>query len=332
MKRFAVLIFALAVAGSVWSHAQETATPQTARQALIEMLFSKNPGTFIKHLPAATLAAIEKSGALPSLQGYSMLASQFQKTQDQEKSFQTFESGPVLLTGVSKQTGDKYEVTVENDSLQGNTDNITISFRTYKGQQLQRTPYMPTLTIAMQQESGVWKLDVISVTVRISLTDPDFLKKITEGMKAPQSQTIKALPSQPQAHVSVTSFGSDNQVISAMRTILAAESTYRNSYGSVGYTCTLSDLDGFGAAERNEHQAMLIPSDLAGGRRYGYAFTLSGCSGNPATGFQLTAAPVGNSFGHRAYCADQSGGIRYSNEGNPSACLASGIPLQQGPQ
>ena len=40
------------------------ATPQNARQALIEMFFSKTPGTFIKHLPTATRTALEKSGAL----------------------------------------------------------------------------------------------------------------------------------------------------------------------------------------------------------------------------------------------------------------------------
>jgi hypothetical protein len=326
MKQFAILtVVVAAAAASLCGQTSQTASPQTARQALIEMLFSKSPGTFMKHLPDATLAAIAKSGSLASLQGYSMLAAQFQKSQSQEKSFQTFETGPVLLTGINQRTGDKYEVAMESDSLQGDTDNMTISFCTYKGEQQQRTPYMPTLTVAMKRESGVWKLNVVSVTIRIPLADPDFLEKITEGIRA-QSRAANDLPA--QAHVSVTSFGGESQVVSAMRSILAAESTYSNTYRSVGYTCTLSDLDGFGASERNEHQAMLIPSDLAGGRRYGYSFTLTGCTGVPASGFQITAAPAGNSFGRRAYCADQSGAIRYSNDGNPAACLASGVPLQ----
>ncbi|HEY1660057.1 MAG TPA: hypothetical protein VGG14_17020 [Candidatus Sulfotelmatobacter sp.] len=327
MKRFAMVAIGFAIAASAWGQAPETAAPQTARQALIEMLFSKNPGTFMKHLPEATLAAIAKSGALTSLQGYSMLATQFQN-EAQRKSFQTFETGPVLMTGVSQQSGDKYDVIVDNDSIQGDTDNITISFHTYKGEQLQRTPYMPTLTLAMKQESGVWKLDVVSVTISVPLADPDFLNRITEGMAKAQSHAATALLSQPQARVSVTSFGSDTQVLSAMRTILAAESAYSTTYTSVGYTCTLSDLDGFGAADRNEHQAMLIPSDLAGGRRYGYSFTLSGCTGNPASGFEITATPAGSSFGRRTYCADQAGTIRYSNDGNPATCLASGLPQQ----
>ena len=44
--------------------AQQSAVPQTARQALLEMFFGKEAGTFVKHLPAATRAALEKSGEL----------------------------------------------------------------------------------------------------------------------------------------------------------------------------------------------------------------------------------------------------------------------------
>ena len=62
-----VIACVLAAVG-FWSaavSAQET--PQTARQALLEMFFSKTPGTFVKHLPAATRDVLEKSGALANL-------------------------------------------------------------------------------------------------------------------------------------------------------------------------------------------------------------------------------------------------------------------------
>jgi hypothetical protein len=113
-----------------------------------------------------------------------------------------------------------------------------------------------------------------------------------------------------------------------MRTILAAETTYSRTYHAVGFTCTLSDLDGFGGGEANEHQAMLIPSGLASGKKYGYVFTLSGCTGTPATAFHLVAAPGGNGFGKRVFCADQSGAIRYSTDGNPATCLTNGAPAE----
>ncbi len=122
--------------------------------------------------------------------------------------------------------------------------------------------------------------------------------------------------------------GSDAMVIAAMRTILTAEVTYATSYPAIGYSCTLSDLDGFGGGTPNEHQAMLINSGLASGKRYGYVFTLSGCGGTPATSFHLTAAPNGNSYGRKAFCADQSGVIRSASDGNPATCMASGTPVQ----
>jgi hypothetical protein len=113
-----------------------------------------------------------------------------------------------------------------------------------------------------------------------------------------------------------------------MRSILTAEATYASTYKTIGFTCTLSNLDGFGGGVPNERQAMLISSGLASGKRYGYVFTLSECNGAPATGYHLTAMPNGNSFGGKAYCADESGVIRSSDDGNPATCVANGTSIQ----
>jgi len=317
-----LLVFSALAAAPAWAQGPDTPTaPQTARQALLDMFFSKTPGTFVKHLPAATLSTLEKSGALASLQPYSMLAGQMQT---KEKGFETFQTGSILLAADDAQSGRKFEITVENDSLQGDEDSIELSFQTYKDKQLQRTPFLPRMTFVMKMESGVWKLNEILVTVRLPLADPDFLKSIAEGMK---SRAAATTATQPQVQTLTTTFGADASVVAAMRTILTAEATYRSTYPAVGYTCTLSDLDGFGGGEVNEHQAMLIASGLASGKRFGYVFTLSGCSGTPASGFHLAAAPGGNSFGRRAFCSDQSGALRYSADGNAATCFGSGAPL-----
>ncbi len=297
----------------------------------MEMFSLKSQGTFVKHLPAATLTALEKAGALNTLQQYSMLTSQLHSTGNQ---LETFETGPVLLTSVDPKTSQKVEVIVESDSQQGEDDNIVLTFRTYKDRQIQKTPFMPRITFAMKMESGVWKLNEILVSIRLPLADPDFLKSITDGIKSrtaspavqPQIQVTQNQPVQWQP--GTQNHGFDSSIQTAMRSILTAEIAYSATYRAVGYTCTLSDLDGFGGGEPNEHQAMLIPSGLAGGKRFGYVFTLSGCTGRPATGFQLAATPGGNTFGRRAFCADQSGVIRYSADGNPATCLASGTPVQ----
>jgi hypothetical protein len=310
--------------------AQQDAAPapqQTARQALLEMIFSKTPGTLLKHLPQATLAALEKSGALKTMQQYASFTSQIQA---QGKNYETFETGPILVSSTDPKTGQKGDVTVESDTLRGDEDDIELSFRGYKDGQPEHVTYMPRIVLVMKKESDIWKLNEVAFTIRLPLADPDFLKSIGEKMK-PQLAAQSAFTPQVPTFASQQTpavFGSDAQVLAAMRSILTAEVTYTASYPTVGFTCTISDLDGFGGGQPNEHQAMLISSSLASGKRYGYVFGLSGCAGTPATSFELTAAPGGNSLGHRAFCADESGTIRSSSDGNPATCQAHGTPVQ----
>lgn len=296
---------------------------QTARQALIEMFFSKTPGTFVKHLPAATRDALEKSGAMASLQQYSQLVSQIQM---QGQNVQTFDTGSVLLVAEDPKAGQKAEITVENDTLRGDEDDIEVRFHAHKDGQEQMSPFMPQIVFGMKQEDQVWKLNEISITLHLPLADPSLLKAITDGMKARANANMTLAAAHSETPIQAA--GSDGSVLAAMRTILTAEVTYASTYPNVGYTCTLSDLDGFGADQPNEHQAMLINSGLASGRRFGFVFTLSRCVGAPATRFHLTAVPNGNTFGRKALCSDQSGVIRSSADGSGENCLASGIPVQ----
>lgn len=327
MRRI-ISCFAVAVISVACAAAQAGTASQTARQALMEMFFSKTPGTFLKHLPAATRNTLEKTGALASLEQYSQMASQIQT---QQNNVEMFETGSVMLSGHDPKTNDKFEILVENDALRGDLDEIEIAFRLYKNGEPQRTPFMPRMTFSMKQEARVWKLNDISLTVHLPLADPDLLKAFSDAMKqtpgvaggaALQQAAMSAPPQQTEQA------GSDATVINAMRTILGAEVTYAASYPSVGYTCSLSSLDGFGGGERNEHQAMLINSGLASGKRYGFVFTLSGCGGSPATAYHLTAAPNANVTGRKAFCADQSAVIRSSDDANPSTCLERGTPVQ----
>ena len=325
MKNIAAALILLLGSAKPW--AQQNMPPQTARQALMEMFFSKTDGTFVKHLPEATRAALEKSGTLAGLQQYSAMA---RTMQTQEKNLQTFETGSILLATEDPKTGEKAEVTVENDALQGDQDDIELSFQTYKNSQPVRTPFMPHVTFSMKMEGGTWKLNEISLTMHLPLADPDLLKAFTERMK-PQPQTLSNMHSQitvnGQPALRAQSSANDAQVLDAIRTILTAEIVYASTYHNVGYTCTLSNLDGFGGGEPNERQAMLINSGLASGHKYGYVISLSDCSGSPAKNFHLTATPNANMYGHRAYCTDQSAVVKYSEDGNAATCLNSGTPV-----
>ena len=322
MRRL-VLALCVATLAAGSSPAQQSPAPQTARQALVEMFFSKTPGTLARHLPAITQAALEKSGAMASVQQYSTFAAQLET---QGKNLQTFETGPVLMSGDDPKTGQKFEIKVENDALRGDQDDIEISVQAYKDGKAQMSPFMPQITFSMKQEAQIWKLNEISITLHLPLADPEFLKAMTEKMAPHAATSGLAIP---HNEISIQQgASSDAMVVGAMRSILTAEIAYASSYPAVGFTCSLSSLDGFGGGTPNEHQAMLINSGLASGKKYGFVFTLSECHGSPAASFHLTAAPNANTFGRKAFCADQSGVIRSSSDGNAATCLASGTPLQ----
>ncbi|HUA15360.1 MAG TPA: hypothetical protein VMG31_08675 [Verrucomicrobiae bacterium] len=320
-KVLVCLAVILGCAAALWSQ-QSAAASQTPRQALIEMFFSKTQGTFAKHLPAITRATLEQSGAMSNMQQYSLLMGQIHA---EGQDLQTFGSGPILLTATNTKTGQKFEITVDGEESRGDHDDLRLGFRAYKNGELQHAPFMPQMTFTMKREAEVWTLNEISVTIRVPLADPELLKALTESMKmrAQPAVTMTAheeAPAQPA--------GSDAMVLAAMHSIVNAEAAYANRYAAVGYTCTLSDLDGFGGGEPNEHQAMLLNSGLASGRRYGFVFTLSGCSSAPATSFQLTASPNSSAFGRKAFCSDQSGAIKSSDDGNAVTCKSSGTPVR----
>lgn len=307
--------------------------PQTPRQALIEMFFSKQPGTLLKHLPAVTRAALEQSGAATALQQYSAMASQLQT---QQGSLQTFESGPVMLSSTNARTGQKFELLIEKESEHGGEDDVELSIRAYKNGEVQKTPFLPHLVFAMKMESGVWTLHEIAVTIKLPLDDPDLIKSFTDGMKKARAaastggmQQVEMRPAGQESSGSMhgSGFGSQANVLAVMRTILSAEKTYAATYSSVGYTCTISDLDGFGADQPGPHQAMLIGSGLASGKSHGYMFSLSGCASSPATSFVLTATPMNGMYGQRVFCADQTGAIRASDAGSANSCAANGVPV-----
>ena len=326
MRQLAAVTLSLILSSpGLWAKSTTQEAPQTARQALTEMFFSKQPGTFLKHLPAATRDALEKSGVLGSLQQYSLLAGQLQA---QGKNFQTFEAGPVLLSTEDPKTGQKSEVVVDGDSLRGDQDDIELSFRTYKDNRPQKTPVLSHIVFSMKMESGLWTLNDIAITIDIPLGDPDFLKSIADRMKAGMAGASSQIQAQGMGQnagqAPAVMFGSDATALADLRKIVTAETAYAATYPAVGYTCTLSDLDGFGATEANEHQAMLISSGLASGKHQGYTFSLSGCAATPSASFRLTAVPVGAGYGRRAFCTDQSGVIHSSAEGSVAACLSSG--------
>lgn len=109
----------------------------------------------------------------------------------------------------------------------------------------------------------------------------------------------------------------------SIQTIITAENMYESNYPTSGFACALNSLGGdpkSGAPSATS--AQLIQPDLASGLKSGYIFTVANCSkinaggGDRITGYTITAIPqtVG-STGDRAYCADQSGIIKFDPAG-----------------
>jgi hypothetical protein len=336
-KKFLVLILhsVLVVAfisllGSLFATAQPA--PQTARQALLEMFFSKTPGTFEKHLPQATRAALRKAGTNSSasfLSGFSAMTSQITARGQQ---LQTFEAGSTLVLIEDPQAHSKFEITVERDDLRGDEDEIELSFRGSKAGETQTAGARFRLAFTMKQEAGSWRLNEVSATVGVSLTDPDFLKAMTaKTSPATSSIGISEAPVGGSTTViapNAMTAANESAAVAGLRTLNTAEITYAASFPGQGFTCTLADLGGMGSGGGStEHQAMLIDPRLASGKKNGYVFALSGCDGTPASRYSITAVPADPTSGTRAFCSDESGVIRFSADGKANSCLSMGNPL-----
>jgi hypothetical protein len=302
--------------------------PQTARQALLEMFFSKTPGTFEKHLPQATRAALRSAGTSSSrslLSGFSAFTGQLTARGQQ---LQTFEAGPTLLLIEDSLTHTKFEITVERDDLRGDEDEIDLAFRGSKDGETQTAGAKFGLTFTMKQEAGSWRLNEVSVTVGVSLTDPEFLKTLTTKLKPGISEAPTGGPS-TLATTTALIAANESMAVAAVRTLNTAEITYAATFPGQGFTCTLSDLGGMGGGSgATEHHAMLVDPRLASGKKNGYVYALSACEGNPASRFSITAAPANPASGTRAFCSDESAVIRFSRDGKADSCINLGKPLQ----
>ncbi|HEV2175464.1 MAG TPA: hypothetical protein VGR71_17945, partial [Nitrospira sp.] len=120
--------FALVIALLASSALCQSTTPQTARQALIEMFFGQAPDHLEKHLPEITRHSLNKlssPGGENYLSEFSSIAMQARAAGTK---FQTFDTGPTLLLtedpnpGLNGTEPDKVEISVERDDLVGDED------------------------------------------------------------------------------------------------------------------------------------------------------------------------------------------------------------------
>ena len=111
--------------------------------------------------------------------------------------------------------------------------------------------------------------------------------------------------------------------VAAVRSVNVAELTYVNYHKDVGFTCSLSDLNG----------DSFIDDELSTGRKGGYIFALSDCSaaspGGPNVKYKVVAYPEQHKPDTiRAFCSDESDIIRFDPAGSPRSCVTKGKGFQ----
>lgn len=284
------------------------APPQMPRQALIEIITGGQQGA-MKHLTVEMQKSLQgdgKNNAATQLAAFDQL-----KAASSE--FQVFESGRVLFATNDLRSHEKFEVHVDSDDLSGDTDNIDISFHQFRDGVETDVPYAAMLsrfTIGMKKQENVWRLNELSINIKVPLGDPKLLERFGNGM--PTRMIGGKIGASGKAEKS--------RDMSPKQTIMMlafAESTFARSHPETGFTCTLADL-----AKSNPFG--LDPRIFSGEPYQGYKFTLSGCQDKASGSFHLTAEPVSPTTKAKAYCTDATNNIRSSDDGLGSSCLASG--------
>ena len=116
MLRFAAFILLLSSTCSAQLVDRAPAVPQTPRQAILEILQSKDASAIEKHLPEITKKKIrELRGLSGSGSGFMIHDTGFAGlARNTGEKMEVFEAGPVLARFENSRTSKKIEITIEN--------------------------------------------------------------------------------------------------------------------------------------------------------------------------------------------------------------------------
>lgn len=310
-QRFLSLLIATS-ALSLPVSAQQTAQPkpQTARQALIEIV-TKGGGALQRHLTVEVQDLLKTKKAV----GLAML-----NAFKPEGGVEAFESGEVLFSYNDAAQHTKYEVHVDSDDLAGDEDFLLLSihsFRDGKEQDNEWSFMSSHISVSMKLQQNIWRVDKLSVGAEFPIGDPKFFESTFMKMASGEAAGV---------HLSAVGHGVSTNLDApapvkppeeTVRMLGFAETAFARQHPDAGFTCTLSDL-----AEWSK--IMGVDQQVLTGNYNGYRFVLSGCEGKPAGSFQMIAEPLLGGKGAKAFCTDATGNLRVDDTGRGATCLASG--------
>jgi len=311
MKLRAALIFSAISISALFAQQQAPAPPpQTARQALLEIITGGQQAA-MKHLTVEMQKSLRAKGNKSFAQDLAV----FDEMKASAAALKTFDAGQVLLSLNEPGTNEKLEVHVDSDDLSADNDNIELSFHQFRDGVEEDLPYtalLSSFTIGMKRQENIWRLNEVSIDIKVPVGDPALLEKIGKSMDRGGMVGGK-----------IATGGDDKpetrqmSISQSMLMLGFAEGTYAQSHPDAGFTCSFADL-----AEAN---AFSVDERILKGEPYsGYKFTLSGCQGKPAETFHLVAEPLVPATGAKAYCTNATHTIRTSDDGRGATCLTSG--------
>ncbi len=303
MKRHGLMLFVcIFLTAPAFSQASSDPPPQSARQALIEMLLGKGPDDFAKHLPDEARKTLVHKGETAETSTVLKVADVLRQMSTQGQHVETFEAGPNILLTEQNEGHDRVEVLVEHDSMIGESEEIELSVHYYKDGQPQMLPVMPTLTFTMQQQSKIWRLTELTASAHVPLTDSDYLK----GLRKDADDSLEQAARQ---HLGV---------------IVSAEKDYSSRHVETGVTCTLSALFVSDPAQAMAQSLPFYGPNMGNEESNGYHYSLTGCSGTPASKYRVAAVPIDPDSGLKTYCTDESASLKSSTDTKPSRCFSQG--------
>ena len=240
------------------------------------------------------------------------------------KDLQTFDTGPALLTYNDRREKQKVEVRVEGDDLRGDEDEVQLSFHVFQDGQEQSIPYMPSLTVTMKQQEGIWRLNQIGGSVKLAVGDRKFfadLRKSQESAKLTATASTANTSEEKERSFQSSPF-------MAVRMLAFAESSYAQQHPETGFTCNLADL--INDKDAPTSYAGFLDPQIATGTANGYRYSISGCEGKPAEIFHVVAEPLTPGNGAKAYCTNATHILRAAEDGHGSTCLTAGKVAQWG--
>jgi hypothetical protein len=332
MAVFKARALAVVIGLSFVGYGQQTppASPQTARQALIEMITGGNDGV-TKHLTVEVQQAF-KPGTKPQI-GFPDVRLCETMDPGAPMNMQTFDSGPVLLFCTARDRRWKVETRVDGEELSGDEDKLDLSMHILvDGQERDRKGWnglsLSRFAVNMKRQQSVWRLDQITIYVGLLVGDPESLAIIAGQGQGGDTTAGSACgiflpwPHKELLPVSPVEKGRPRATAEELVVFMAArERWFAEEHPDVGFTCSLGDV--------MESPDARLDRELKSGTYDNYHYALSGCHGKPAGSFQITAEPLAAGPGRRAFCTDATLNVRVSEDGRATTCLAAGKVLDE---